>query len=82
MPESDKTGISDIQERREDARELSIKEALALLENRPFTPAKVRMASRLRDMLLWPSFLFLYSDWLLIIYSPYFRLSSAIIYSA
>lgn len=41
MPETEATGISEIQERREDARELSIKEALALLENRPFTPIKV-----------------------------------------
>jgi hypothetical protein len=41
MPDTNTTGISEPQERREDARELSIKEALALLENRPSTPVKV-----------------------------------------
>jgi hypothetical protein len=33
-------GIDDIEELQEEARELSLKEALALLENKPYTPVR------------------------------------------
>lgn len=40
-------GIDDSEELQEEARELSIKEALALLENKPFTPAHTTLLQKI-----------------------------------
>jgi hypothetical protein len=40
-------GIDDNEELQEEARELSIKEALALLENKPFTPVRPTLLQKI-----------------------------------
>jgi hypothetical protein len=40
-------GIDDAEELQEEARELSIKEALALLENKPFTPVRTTLLQKI-----------------------------------
>lgn len=48
-------GIDDNEELQEEARELSIKEALALLENKPFTPIKTTILHRIGRFNKWLS---------------------------
>ena len=43
----------DEEELQEETRELSIKEALALLENKPFTPIKKSLIQRIEDFNRW-----------------------------